>query len=357
MINSIDFSSIQRVLVIKLRHHGDVLLTSPVFSALKQAHPHLQLDALVYLETRDMLTEHPDINEVITIDKDWKNLGLGQHLNKEISLIQKLKSTRYDLIIHLTESWRGMVLCRWLKPRFSVARKYYRRKSRLWLNSFSHNYPTPHSPRHTVDVHLDALRHIGVNLNDLDTRLLIRPGTEAENSLKEKLANHSISGNFIHIHPTSRWMFKSWSAGKFADLINRLQQDGHKIILSAAPDEKELARIKDIKQQLDSPIVDLSGKLTLKELVALISQAQLFIGVDSVPMHIAAAVNTPSVVMFGPSNEKLWGPWQSPSSVITLNQFLCRPCNLDGCAGSKISDCLINIPVEQVYQAAKKFMQ
>jgi len=100
----------------------------------------------------------------------------------------------------------------------------------------------------------------------------------------------------------------------------------------------------------------LAGRLTLKELAAVLARARLFIGMDSAPMHMAAAVGTPVVALFGPSGADIWGPWQVPSRVIT-SEHTCRPCGFDGCGGSKRSDCLEIIPVERVLDATLELLE
>src|SRR3970282_2961298 len=105
-------------------------------------------------------------------------------------------------------------------------------------------------------------------------------------------------------------MFKSWTVEKNAPLITAWQEAGEPVVLTAAPSEPELQYVARVTARLKQPVVDLSGKLNLKQLAALTAQAKCFVGVDSVPMHIAAAVQTPCVALFGPSNALIWGPWQ-----------------------------------------------
>jgi hypothetical protein len=102
LTDAVDFSRVRRVLVVKLRFHGDVLLATPVFSALKQRHPHLEIDALIYRETLDMLTFHPDIAQIHCVDRGWKQLGIFGNLRAEMGLLGRLRARRYDLLIHLT---------------------------------------------------------------------------------------------------------------------------------------------------------------------------------------------------------------------------------------------------------------
>ena len=104
--------------------------------------------------------------------------------------------------------------------------------------------------------------------------------------------------------------------------------------------------------------VDFCGQLSLKEMAALSAQAAIFIGVDSAPMHIAAAVGTPVVALFGPSGEAEWGPWRVRAQVVVSPSLshTCRPCGQDGCGGGKISDCIVQIEVQQVLQAVNALL-
>ncbi|OGI44132.1 MAG: hypothetical protein A2V92_02405 [Candidatus Muproteobacteria bacterium RBG_16_65_31] len=110
--DTIDFSAIRRALVIKLRHHGDVLLTAPVFSALRQHAPRLELDALIYRDTEEMLSGHPAISRIFTVDRAGKKNGALARIAAEWRLLKELRARNYDLIVHLTESPRGAWLAR-----------------------------------------------------------------------------------------------------------------------------------------------------------------------------------------------------------------------------------------------------
>ncbi len=354
--DAIDLSALHCVLVIKLRHLGDVLLTSPVFTVLKNRAPQLEIDALVYRDTEPMLSGHPAIANVFTIDRGWKQEELPARISNEWRLFRALRARRYDLIIHLTENSRGAVLSLLLKPPYSVARDYPARRGRLWRNSFTHLYPTP-ARRHTVEMHLDALRRLGIQPRADERRLTLVPGAEAERSVRELLARHGLAPQgFIQMHPTSRWMFKSWETEKNAALVTALQEAGEAVVLTAAPSEPELQFAARITARLKKPVVDLSGKLSLKQLAALTAQAKCFVGVDSMPMHIAAAMQTPTVVLFGPSGEFEWGPWQVKTRVLTSGHA-CRPCGQDGCGNGKVSECLTTIPVDDVLNAINELIK
>src|SRR5919108_550343 len=217
-----------RALVVKLRHHGDVLLAAPVPSVLKAHAPKLEVDALVYDDTAPMLAGHPALAELHCIGRKWRSLRVWQRLRHERALLRALRRRKYDLLVHLTEHPRGAWLARLLGVRYAVA------------------------PNETP----------------------------------------------------------------FIDQI--------------------------IGRAASKPI-NLAGQLSLKELGALTARARLFIGVDSMPMHLAAAMGTPTVALFGPSSEDEWAPWNVEQRVVTSTHS-CRPCRVDGCGGGKVSECLTLLP-------------
>lgn len=356
-MKNINWQNIHRVLVIKLRHHGDVLLTSPVFNLLKKQHPTIEIDGLVYSETADMLRDLPSLSQLHLIERNKQTkLSSWEKFQSEKQLVEKLKKRNYDLVIHLTESWRGAILCRILKPTYSVVAKYSRRNQKIWLSSFTHHYKvTP--LRHTVEKHIDALRSIGIYPeNTYETRLELFVGNEDRQFIRDMLLQNGVtSGQYILFHPTSRWMFKCWSEISAAKVIDQLIRSGYQVVLTSGPDQKETTMIKQIIDLCEEKPIDFSAKTTLKQLGALIDDSALFLGVDSVPMHISAAFGKPTVALFGPSEEKIWGPWQTPCRVLVSDDS-CRPCHMDGCAGSKRSECVYRISVEEVLQSIEELL-
>lgn len=353
--DAINLQSVRRALIVKLRHHGDVLLTSPLFRVLKNRAPHIEIDALIYKETQDMLSHHEAISEIFTIDRGWKKLGLKGQLSAEWRLFKQLQSRQYDLLIHLTEHNRGIWLSHLLSPRFSVARKHPK-ANKLWKRSFSHLYVHPRAAqRHTVELNLDALRRIGIQPTLDERKLILVPGNAADSKIAELLMKHGVTEkNFIHIHPTSRWFFKTWPINSVAELCDVLADNGEQIVLTAAPDEREQKLINGILAKTKVQPINLAGQLSLKELAALSGKSKMFIGVDSAPMHIAAAMQVPVVALFGPSGDIEWGPWMVPHRVVAANEFSCRPCGNDGCGGSKVSECLTSLSVSRVLTAIQE---
>lgn len=357
LADKVDFSTVQRVLVIKLQHLGDVLLTTPVFSVLKHFYPGIEIDALIYTETVPMLSGNPSVDIIHEIDRSWKRQGTLQLVKHEKQLLQQLKARKYDLVINFTDRWRAAWLTRFLNPRYSVSQKYSHKRGRWWMKGFTHLYSAPETPRHTVEIHLDALRRIGILLLAADKKLSFAAGHEAEARVEELLAEHHLKpSDYIVIHPTSRWMFKGWNHTGFAEVFKQLTLAGYKLVITSGPDKKEIAYVEEILAKQDLEIINLAGKLTLKELGALIAKSSCFIGLDSVAMHMAAALGTPCIALFGPSDEKTWHPWQVRHEVITEN-YTCRPCKLDGCGSGKISECLQAIKPPRVVSVINKLLK
>jgi len=355
--DGVPLERLRRALVVKLRHHGDVLLASPVLGALKAAAPALEIDALVYDDTAPMLEGHPALARLHGVGRAWRELDLLARAQAEWRLFSNLRKRGYDLLVHLSEHPRGAWLARTLGARWRVAPRYPDRGP-LWNGSFTHRFALPPAPRrHMVEWNLDALRRIGVQPALQDRRVIFVPGAAAEARMEARLREAGIEpGGFVHLHPASRWHFKCWPAEKTAAIIDRLAAAGERIVITAAPDAEERRLVQDIVAATAAPCLDLSGQLSVKELGALAARAKLFIGVDSMPMHLAAAMGVPVVALFGPSGELEWGPWNVAHEIVTT-AHPCRPCGNDGCGGGKLSECLTTLEVDPVFAAARRLLE
>ena len=301
-----------------------------------------------------MLENHPAIARILAIDRDWKRQGVRRQARAEAGLLRELRSRRYDLLVHLTDHPRGATLARILRPRFAVTQE---RDDNGWLwHSFTHFYRLPRrTPRHAVEANLDALRRLGIYPDPIDKKLVLMPSKDAHARVDELLRERGLGNEaFVHAHPGSRWMFKCWTPDATAGLYARIIERGHRIVVTGAPDARERAHVAAILANVPpshrEAIADISGMLTLQELAALTSRARIFIGVDSAPMPMAAAMGTPTLALFGPSGEYEWGPWMVPSRVIVSRVHPCRPCGIDGCGGGKISECLTSLPAVYVFE-------
>lgn len=343
----------RRILVIKFRHHGDMLLITPVIRSLKAAWPDACIDVLLYEETRAMLANHPDINQIYAIDRTWKKQGTRYQIGREWHLLKTLRQQKYDLVVNLADQWRSALIARFTGASTRLGFDFPKRRGAMWQRCHTHLISTDdHQGLHTVEQNLSILTPL--QLTAIDNTVGMH--YSEEDGVKVQQLLNGVE-KYIVVQPTSRWFFKCWSEEKFAAVLQGLHADGHTIVLTSGPDSKELAMVSTILEHLTAKerVVSLAGKLTLNQLAALIDRAELFIGVDSVPMHMAAALHTPCVALFGPSKLVFWRPWQVNGEVIWAGDFgpLPDPDAVDTKTSKRYLD---NIPVETVLRAARRFL-
>ncbi|QEY25528.1 putative lipopolysaccharide heptosyltransferase III [Neisseria zalophi] len=346
----------KQFLIIKLQHHGDVLLTTPLIDKIKHTYPDSHIDMLVYKETADILHDNHRIRQIFTIDRQWKKAGIYTQLKHEYELFSKLKVHRYDWIFNLSDQWRAAAIAK-LCGLQSVGFKYAKRNNALWR--FCHNelYEELGPEHHIVENHLTVLCPLDLQDDYVPcVNMEIDPATRKE--LHHKLYERGWQGEeYILIHPGSRWIFKCWDNDKTTELLQRLLDAGYNIVVTAAPDAVEQAMLAEITGRLKIPqqvkLWQLSGVLNLRELAAAIDGAKLFIGVDSVPMHMAAALDKPQIALFGPSWVSRWRPYSDKATVIWAGDFGDLP-HPDSINTADSKRWLSKIPVDAVWYAVKE---
>jgi len=304
----------RKILVIKFRNIGDVLLTTPLAFNIRHHYPSSDIDFAVNQGCEDMLTHNPNIASIISYSRlRIKKLNWLSQVREELRLVRQIRSNQYDLVINLTEGDRGAQLAL-----FSGAKKklgFRVRKGILSkLKIFDHlGLDNDQKWQHTIEKDLQFIELLNKKVVDKSVSLYWpkKIDTEIDILLAENKVRH-----FVHIHPVSRWKFKCWEDDRLAKVIDYLQQEKEiKVVITCAPDNQELESIDKILSHCQTEPINLSGKLNLKQLACLSSKAILFLGPDTAPMHMAAAVNTQVVALFGASYPKLWGPWNNQLDV------------------------------------------
>lgn len=310
----------KRILIIKMRFHGDMLLTTPVISTLKRQYPDAKVDVLLYQDTMPILSENPEINALYGVSS--KGSGAKEKIGNFLSLIKALKANRYDLIVNLTDQWMVALLVRFVPAQMKITQNYDHRQSAFWKGSFTHCVPI--TGRHIVERNLSALAPLNIENPYTATTMSYRP--EHWETLHQRLMSLGVDGDYIVIQPTARQLFKCWDDEKFSEVIDALQAKGLKVVLTSGPGADDLACINHIAQGCKTrPITELAGKTSFPELGALIDHAVLFIGVDSAPMHISAAVKTPVVCLFGATDHIFWRPWTDSAVVLWAGDYQAMP--------------------------------
>lgn len=293
-----------RILVVKMRFHGDMLLTTPVISTLKRNYPDAKIDMLLYQDTIPIISENPDINALYGVSN--KGTAATAKISNFLSLVKTLRSNHYDLVVNLTDQWMIAVLVRLLNAKRSIAQAYVHRRSAFWTNSFTELAPLV--GQHCVERNLSVLAPLMLPDTYRETTMYYNP--EHWVHMRQQLDSLGVGDKYVVIQPTARQLFKCWDNDKFAQVIDSLQQRGYQVVLTSGPGKDDLACVEEIASQCTSrPVTGLAGKTRFPELGALIDHAELFIGVDSAPGHIAAAVKTPVICLFGATDHVFWRPW------------------------------------------------
>ena len=354
------------ILIMKFRNIGDVLLTSPMATALATLPEKPRVTFLVKKGTEEMLTGHPHIDAVLTIPERNKDEGILVFLMRQWTFIHNLRSNKFDVSINTTEGDRGLIIG-WLsgaKKRIGYLKDNTREK---WWRKYLLTDPKPsRSGRfHTVLRNLDLIADW---VKPTDIRVSFHYTPADEQTVIEKLKQAGWDGKkpLVHIHPVSRWFFKCWRDDYMAQTIDYIQQElGYSVILTCAPEHNERKRLTNILKLCQSNPLDIGGKLTLKQIGVVSHISSFFLGVDSAPMHIAAAINTPVIASFGPSGTFDWGPWpngwkdttinpypkkngvqQSGKHTVIQQMWECAPCGKAGCDNSRRSKCLNELNVQ-----------
>lgn len=343
-------AAVKRALVIKLGHIGDVLVVTPVIRALHQAWPGIKVTAVVNQGTEAMLANNPQVDQVLVVRRDIGGLAA---LRAQLGLLGVLRSAHFDLSMDLSGGDRGAFLS-WISgAKYRVG--FEPKKPHFRAKAFHLLVDQRGTQNHVVETFLRQPKALGIE--PADTRLLFEPGEDARKRAGQIISVSGLAGRpFVIVHPTSRWMFKCWTVQGVAEVVNHLRQKGLAVILTCAPDDREMEYNSRVLELCGgSDIVDLSGMVDLSLLGGLIAGANLFFGVDSAPMHMAAALGTPVAAIFGPSGDVMWGPWQVERTVITGD---CpeRPCGRDGCDGSKKSRCLDELAPQTVIAAVDRLL-
>lgn len=346
---------VKRILLIKLRHHGDMLLTTPVINTLRAHYPDCEIDVLLYKETEAILRYHPAISVIHAIDRTWKKQGIRYQLKQELALLKNIRARHFDLVINLADQWRSAAITLLSGAPVRIGFNYQKRQSFFWRKAHTSLVSTEnHGILHTVEQNLSILAPLNIGITDRRASMHYSP--DDESSRQRLLTERAVNGGYIVIQPTSRWTYKCWDDAKMAQLIDALQPQGLTVILTAGPDKKECDMIAHIQSLCHNPqVISLAGELTLTQLAALIDHARLFIGVDSAPMHMAAALDTPCVALFGPTKLQHWRPWSDNSTVIWAGDFaeIPRPDAIDTRTRQRYLDA---IPVDRVLDAARRYL-
>jgi len=341
----------KKVLIIKLRYIGDTLSIIPVVENLKEKTADVTVDVMVNRGTEELVIHHPDIRKLWIYERKIAKKNLFTTISYHKNLINQLRFEKYDFIIDFTHGDRAAFLSFMTGAPQRITYQNSSTLSHLLMNRI---IPSDPSKNHIVDFQLHSLRLLG--LSHFNRRMTIHIPESWETQIDHLLSAAGIEDDSLRVamHPGARGKLRRWPPERFAVIANRLRENYQaNILLIGGPGENEL--VKEMEAHMESPPSFRSTQLSLLGIAALLKRCQLFIGNDSAPGHIAAAVNCPNLTLFGPTFPHMWRPLSSVGEVVFKNVPCCG-CLQKRCTHPEIF-CMDQIEVDEVWEKVKKLVE
>ncbi len=313
----IQLNKLKKILVIKMRYIGDVVLTTPLLRALKQGIPDVRVDVLVSRNTHQVLENAPFADHVLVFDHEAARKSVFYTLR----FMTRIRKERYDAVLDLTNNDRTALFTALsgagLRTGYPEGPDI---RTRLAYNRI---IPSQLGTVHTVDHHLKIAATLGLPSAGFHPEII--PSSASVERIRHLLCDRGTGDiPFVIIHPGARRWYKSWPPERFSRLADYIAREFPvNIVLSGSPADRETCAL--IQSRMTARALNLAGDVSLSDLPALIREAVCLTGNDSAPIHIGTAVNTPVVALFGPTDPAAWKPRREQDRVLAT-EFPCRPC-------------------------------
>ncbi|MDP8230525.1 MAG: glycosyltransferase family 9 protein [Candidatus Gorgyraea atricola] len=353
----------KRILIINPFGIGDVLFSTPLIATIKEKYSGCYIGYICNIRTEEILAANPGIDEVFIFERDeyrelWKKSKL-ECLKKLCDFWKEIKKRRFDLLFDLSLGREYAFLC-WLIGIRERRGFNYKGRGRFLTHKIQFD---GFSGRPVAEYYLDAIRDKGQGTRD---KGLILATTDKDKEYIDaflKKAGIKEQDTLVGIAPgggasygKEKSHYKRWGCEKFAVLADRIASCGAKPILLGGPKEKDLIRDVKLKMQ-GKPLMGPDAKI--REMACLIKRCNVLVCNDGGLLHIAVSQDTPTVSIFGPTDEKVYGPYPaSKKHIVVTNNADCRPCyrrfRLPECTDRK---CMEDLSVDSVFNALSKFIQ
>ena len=317
----VDFKP-RRILVVKLDHLGDMLLATPVFSNLRSAYPHAQIHALVGRIGVLVLQNHPDVDKTVRYDaRFFSRTERPMQMRYAFQLCRNLRRNKYDLLIDLRGDWLTVLFALLKGTFYRLDLASLQTENKLGIFEFSGS--------HQLDRNLDVLRT--ARIPTPHRAPIFRPSLADKQWTDEFLNSANIVNDrpLIAIHPGSPIKLKSWRPERYAAVADWLVTNKGAQILFVGV-KSEVSAIAHVQEHMQRESANAAGSTNLSQLAGILGRCNLFIGNDSGPMHLAAAVGTQTIGLYGPGNPARFGPVGAHSRTIRRMPN-CPPCMGTSC--------------------------
>ncbi len=320
------------ILVVKLSSLGDLFHALPAVRNLKRALG-AEIDWVTQREYVDLVSCFDDVRRVIPFDRRGRS-------RKPWTFLKALREDRYDMVIDMQGLLKSGLITRLVRSKRRIGPSFQRECAWLFYHAVAGKRD---KERHAVEENFDVVHFLG--LEPLPPEFPVTfPAVELEGR-----------GPRVAVIPSSRWVTKDWTPAGFAAAARRLRDErGARIYLMGGPGDA--ARCADIARMMGNGAINLAGKTSLVEMGSYLVAMDLLIANDSGPVHMAAAVNTPSLVLFGPTCPERTGPYGDEHRIVQSKPLDCRPCFMRDCPPGH-HRCMADISADQVTSVALEMLR
>ena len=340
----IDQRSLNKILFIRLRRIGDIVMTTPALEIVKKSLPEAIISYIIEAPYKTLLEGHPYIDDLIVIPDGLNNKDF-------LSFLKYIRKQNFDAVLDMHGGPRASWISLFAR---SIIKVGYKIKYKRFI--YDIRIPRSYGDKqiHSVENHINLVKALGIQVNDIPHLSL----PEATPSEKERVTQYLAlitkpKYKIIVLHISAGNIFRDWGQEKLIHLIDLFARKSQSafIIVGSIEDQN---RAEEIGKSTSVPVLSLAGRLNFRELKELIHRSSLFIGPDSGPMHIAAATSTPIVAYFGPTLPAHFAPWKAKAKILSRD-YNCIPCKQVRCRYK--FTCLSSITPEDVYNAALSYLE
>lgn len=366
--------NVRRILLVQLGDIGDVVCTSPTIRALKVACPNAKLSLLLRPGHADLVSADPAVHQVFEVGHSDESGGerFAKRMISDLKLIRKLRQERFDMVIDLRADDRGAFMTRLTGSPIRVAQYY--RNGPFWrhflFNRLVELPPERGRAENAARQSLAIIQALGVEAQDVEPRIFVsdvalktvrmllgQKGLIPYQNQGQKMdsTGEMPTQRWITVNPFARWSYKEWHDENWIHLFDWLWSSWRIAVVMIGSWE-ESQRSSRISEKVKGLVISLAGLTNLAELAALLSISPMHVGVDSAAPHIAAAVGTPTLSLYGPTDWRYWNQGGDLHRVV-VSDMGCIPCRRKGCEDSGRSRCLDVLGTDKVQDALEEMLE
>lgn len=338
------------ILLVQLGDIGDVVLTLPVIRALKENYPAKKVIACVRDKAKELVEDCTWADGVIAISP--KKRGVAGYVLYQINFFRLLRRHNFGVAIDLRTGTRGAIVTFLSGARRRIGR--FADDGKLWRNRLFTDIVNPVNEleQYAAEHNFNVAAPLNLDIQNRFPEILVPEKRKDEVRTLFEKEGIALKQPVFVIHPFSLWKYKEWKVEQWIMLVDCLV-DKFQCQLIITGSEEDSLRAGEIQTRVKAVVYNLAGKTSIGLLPAVMQAASLFIGVDTAALHVAAAVGTPTIAIFGPSSPQCWAP-RGGSHYVVASNLPCVPCRNKGCQNSGISRCLNELSFTEVADAVDK---